>query len=102
MFIVRIQEGQKVRIGDRVLHALEVIQPGQVRCMIDGEAEPIILSWDRKLEILPNVLLTVKRNTPCFSKSIRLMFGAPRDIYIRELPYEPDNNGFTDSDPAGP
>lgn len=88
MFLVHIQEGQRVQIGDRFIRALQVLQPGQVRIEVEGEDLTTILSWDRKLELFPNVIVSVKRHTTSYSKRIKLVFEAPRHIFIREVPYE--------------
>lgn len=103
MFMVHIQEGQQVQIGNRLIRVTEVIQPGQVRIEIDGEDLPTILSWDRKLELFPSVKVSIKRHTTSYSKRVRLIFEAPRHIYIRELPYEPGDglHGIGGGSPAG-
>lgn len=88
MFIVQIREGQSISVGDRVLTALSVPRPGLVEMTIDGETDPVTISWDRRLEILPAVYLTVDR-TACYTNKIKLFFDAPRTIKIREQPYEP-------------
>jgi len=88
MFIIKVREGQSVQVGDRVITAAQVIRPGLVKVEIDGEPEPVLVSWDRKLTILPGVTITVHR-VVCFSEKITLLFAAPRSVRIRELPYEP-------------
>lgn len=89
MYVVRVQEGQKIQVGDRLLEALSIISPGVVSIGIDGEDQPVTIAWDRKLEVFPGVMLTVDRSSACYSKRIRFLFEAPRSIWIRELPYEP-------------
>ena len=88
MFIVGIREGQSIQIGDQRITALSVIRPGVVELAIEGEPEPTLISWDRKLELFPNVKVTVDRSV-CYSTRIKLFFEAPRSIRIRELPYDP-------------
>ena len=87
MFIVGIREGQSVRIGDRTITAVSVPRPGVVEFRVEGEDLPLTVSCDRKLEIFPDVKITVDRAT-CYSSRIKLFFEAPRSIVIRELPYE--------------
>lgn len=88
MFIVNAREGQGIQIGDRVIRALSVIRPGLVSVSIDGEPDSILVAWDRKLTILPEVAVTVDRAV-CYSQRIKFFFDAPRSVRIRELPYEP-------------
>lgn len=88
MFIVGIREGQSIQIGDQVITAISVPRPGMVELRIEGEDLTTMLSCDRKLEIFPNVKVTVDRAV-CYSSRIKFFFDAPRDIRIRELPYEP-------------
>jgi len=88
MFIVIAREGQTISIGDRLVRVLSVTRPGLVAVTVDGEPDPILLSWDRKLTILPGVNVTIDRATS-YSQRIKFFFEAPRSVRIRELPYEP-------------
>lgn len=88
MFIVNAREGQSIQIADLMVHVLTVVRPGLVSLSIPGEPEPVMVSWDRKLEVFPDVNVTVDRAT-CYSHSIKFFFDAPRAVRIRELPYEP-------------
>lgn len=63
------------------------IRPGLIRVLLDGDPEPILISWDRRLTILPGVELTVKQHSG-LGQRIRLLFEAPRELRIRERPYE--------------
>lgn len=88
MFMVHVREGQRIRVGDQHLQVLDILQPGVVRLQVEGENEPFLISWDRKLEVLPDVRVTVNRTSPCYSLRIVLGFEAPRHIQIRELDLE--------------
>lgn len=88
MFIVLAREGQSIRIGDRVIRVMAVTRPGLVSVMVVGEPDPVLLSWDRKLELFPGVKVTIERVTN-YSQRIKFFFEAPRSVHIRELPYEP-------------
>lgn len=88
MFIVLAREGQSISIGDRVIRVVSVTRPGLVSIMVDGEPDPVLLSWDRKLPLFPSVNVTIDRATT-YSPRIKFFFEAPRSVRIRELPYEP-------------
>ena len=88
MFIVNAQEGQSILVGDRIIRPVSVIRPGVVSLEIEGEPGTILIGWDRKLAIFPEVLVTVSR-TAGFSQRIKFLFDAPKSIRIRELPYDP-------------
>lgn len=88
MFVVTAKEGQTIAIGDRSIRVLTVIHPGVVAIAVDTEADPVLLSWDRKLALFPEVVVTVAR-PPGFSQRVKLLFDAPKTVRIRELPHEP-------------
>lgn len=88
MFVVCAYEGQKVRVGDRLLTVGPVVQPGVVHVTVDGEHRPTSIMCDRMLELFPEVRVSMERNIS-MSKRVKLLFDAPRRIHIRELPYDP-------------
>jgi len=97
MFIAKVKEGQSIRIGDQKIKAVSVPAPGYVWIEVEGEPSHFLVAWDRKLEIYPNVFVTVDR-TVCYSKQIKFFFKAPRTVSIREI--RDDNHGIRERDPA--
>jgi len=87
MLIVKAQEGQSIQVGDRTIKVVAGVSPGVVSVRVDGEDDLILIGWDRKLMIFPDVHVTVPR-TAGFSQIIRFLFDAPKSIRIRDLPYD--------------
>lgn len=87
MLIVRAQEGQSIRVGDRLLTVVSVVSPGHVDVLVDGEPEVIRVAWDRKLRVFPEVDVTVERSVG-MAQVVKFYFQAPRSIVIREVPLE--------------
>lgn len=84
MFVVSVLEGESVRIGDRLMYVAGAVAPGMARVYMDGEATPFYISWDRKIEILPGVLVSVERNAS-MAHDLKFHFQAPREVFIREV-----------------
>lgn len=93
MFIVNANEGQKVSVGDRLFTVLSMTAPGVVLVHVDGEPAPVPVSWDRKVELFPGVLVAIERNLG-FAQRIKFLFDAPREVRIRELPNDPQARHF--------
>ena len=87
MFIIKANEGQRIQVGDRFIRATSVIAPGVVQLEVEGEAQPVTVSWDRKLDLFPGVRVTLERGVS-MAPRIKFMFDAPRSVKIRELPDE--------------
>ena len=87
MLIINANEGQRIQVGDRIIRAVAVLSPGVVSLEVEGEDAPVLVAWDRKLDLFPNVRVTVERGVG-MSPRIKFLFDAPRCVRIRELPHE--------------
>lgn len=88
MFVITAYEGQEIRVGDRLLTVGTFRAPGMVDVAVDGEEAPVTVLSDRKLELFPDVFLSMERNQN-MSNRVKFLFDAPRAVRIRELPYDP-------------
>lgn len=87
MFIISAYEGQTVEVADRHFTVGTMRSPGVVEVYVEGESSPVLVSWDRKLELFPGVQVSMERNLG-FSHRVKFLFDAPRSVRIRERPYD--------------
>ena len=88
MILVTIKEGQAFAIADRIVRVDRILMPGRVRLTIDGENEPVIVSWDRKFELFPEITITMHRDAH-YPRRIKLVLEAPDHIHVSK----PQNEG---------
>ena len=84
MFVVNALEGQQIRVADRTLTVLELSNAGVVQVQVEGEQEPLTVAWDRKVEIFPEVWVSVERQVG-FKQRLKFLFDAPRHVTIRQV-----------------
>ena len=88
MFVITAYEGQSIKVGDRLLTVGTLRAPGVVQVSVDQEPEPFVVSADRKVEVFPNVFVSMERNK-AMPNRVKFLFDAPRAVRIREQPYDP-------------
>lgn len=95
MLMLAISEGDRLEIGDRVLFVQTLSPDGKVTFSLDGDPEPVVVLWDRKTLVLPEVAMFVSLNE-ARSSQVRLAVEAPRSIKIKRVPdgaRPPKDNG---------
>lgn len=82
---IGVTPGNKIRIGQSILHVQQVVAGEATTVSIDGGPQ-VLITEDKRTEILPTVFVQLGKFTAnAGSSSSRLAFEAPRDIVIRKV-----------------
>lgn len=82
MLVISAYQGQAIRVGDRRVTVGELIAPGLIYLQVDGESEAMLVGWDRRVEIFPEVYVEAERSLG-MGRRHKFLFTAPPHVGIR-------------------